>query len=173
MHSQSVDQMLKELATHPEEGLSDAEAARRLAEHGPNELKERPRPGFPTLLFNQFKNFLIAILLIAAVISLFLGEFINAGAIIAIIILNAVLGVIQESRAENALAALKKMAAPNATVIRSGHRLILPAGNLVPGDLVVLESGNHIPADVRLIETVNLKAHRRIRAGQQERRPCP
>jgi Ca2+-transporting ATPase len=166
MHSQSVDQMLKELATHPEEGLSDAEAARRLAEHGPNELKERPRPGFPTLLFNQFKNFLIAILLIAAVISLFLGEFINAGAIIAIIILNAVLGVIQESRAENALAALKKMAAPNATVIRSGHRLILPAGNLVPGDLVVLESGNHIPADVRLIETVNLKAEEASLTGE-------
>ncbi|MBN2353106.1 MAG: cation-translocating P-type ATPase [Spirochaetales bacterium] len=167
MHSRTVDELLREFSTDPESGLTEGEAARRLAEHGPNELKERPRPGFLALLFNQFKNFLIIILLIAAAVSIYpLGEYFEAGAIVAIVVLNAVLGVFQEARAENALAALKKMAAPNASVVRGGRRLSIPARELVPGDVVVLEAGNYIPADVRLTETVNLKVEEASLTGE-------
>ncbi len=167
MHNRTVEEMIEEFSTDPENGLTEGEAARRLSEYGPNELKARPRPGFPALLLNQFKNFLIVILLVAAAVSIYpLGEYLDAGAIIAIVILNAALGVIQESRAENALAALKKMAAPNAVVVRGGRRLTVPARELAPGDLVVLEAGNYIPADVRLTETANLKVEEASLTGE-------
>jgi Ca2+-transporting ATPase len=166
MHSQTINELVKQLSTDAERGLSAEEAARRLAEGGPNELKEKPRPSFLVLLFNQFKNFLIVILLVAAGISVALGEYVDASVIVAIVVLNAVVGVFQESRAENALAALKKMAAPNAVVVRDGHRLTVPARELVLGDVVVLEAGNYIPADVRLIESVNLKAEEASLTGE-------
>jgi len=143
------------LASDPARGIAAAEAARRLAEHGHNELVEKPRPGFLAMLLGQFKDFLILILIAAAVISIVLGEYVDAGAIILIVILNAVVGVIQESKAEEALAALKKMAAPEARVVRDGVTLTVPARELVPGDVVLLEAGNYVPADVRLIEAVN------------------
>jgi len=138
-------------------GLSAAEAQRRLAENGPNELTERPRPGFWKLLLDQFNNFLILILIAAALLSLALGEMEEAVAILAIVILNAVLGVVQEKRAEEALAALKKMSAPEARVLRDGHRIVIPARELVPGDVVFLEAGNYVPADLRLVESANLR----------------
>lgn len=156
-HSLSIGQTLDALEADVEQGLSPGEAEDRLTEHGLNELAERPRPGFLQLLLAQFNNFLILILIGAALISLALGEFEEAGAIIAIVVLNALLGVIQEQRAEEALAALKKMAAPEARVLRGGHRVTVPARQLVPGDVVFLEAGNYVPADLRLVESANLR----------------
>ncbi len=156
-HAQSVDETLTALGTDLKQGLTTAEAQRRLSQVGPNELAERPRPGFWQLLLDQFNNFLIIILIVAALISLALGEVEEAVAIMAIVILNAVLGVVQTQRAEEALAALKKMSAPDARVLRDGHRATVPARELVPGDIVFLEAGNYVPADLRLVESVNLR----------------
>jgi len=156
-HSRTIQAVAEALGTDPMTGLTAAEAEARLARHGPNELAERPQPGFWQLLAGQFNNFIVIILIVSAVVSLLLGEVIEASAIMAIVILNAVLGVVQESKAEEALAALKKMAAPDALVLRDGHRVTIPARELVPGDVVFLEAGNYVPADLRLVESVNLK----------------
>ncbi|MFN3763335.1 MAG: cation-translocating P-type ATPase, partial [Anaerolineae bacterium] len=156
-HTRSVEETLRELETDPQRGLTKEEAHRRLSRFGFNELAERPRPTFWKMLLDQFNNFLILILIAAAFISLVLGELEEAVAIIAIVLLNAILGVVQERRAEEALAALKKMAAPDAHVLRDGHRVTVPARELVPGDIVFLEAGNYVPADLRLIDAVNLR----------------
>jgi len=156
-HSQSVEKVIKGLNTHPDRGLSAAEVQSRLAQYGPNQLQERPRPTFWHMLLGQFNNFLVLILISASVVSFLLGEYVDAGAIMAIVILNAILGVVQESKAEEALAALKKLAAPEAHVIRDGHLIIVAAQELVPGDVVTLETGNYVPADMRLLESANLK----------------
>jgi Ca2+-transporting ATPase len=137
--------------------LTAAEAASRQKRFGPNELVEREGPSFWQLLLDQFRQFLVIILIVAALISFVLGEWLDGGAILAIVILNAVIGLVQESKAEQALAALKKMAAPEAKVVRDGHQITIPARELVPGDLVVLETGNYVPADLRLVESVNLR----------------
>jgi P-type Ca2+ transporter type 2C len=147
-------------------GLPADIVRQRYEEYGPNELAERPRPGFWTLLLSQFNNFLIFILIVASIISVFLGEYIDAGAIMAIVILSAVMGVVQESKAEEALAALKKMAAPEAVVIRGGQTLTTPGRDLVPGDIVMLETGNYVPADLRLIESINLSIEEASLTGE-------
>ena len=164
-HSTSIEQTFSELKSAPG-GLSEAEAAARLQTYGPNELAEKPRPTFLHLLLGQLRGFVILMLIAAAVLSAVLGEWVEAAAILAIVVLNAVLGVIQESRAEQALAALKKMAAPEAQALRGGHRLSMPAGKLVPGDVVLLEAGNFIPADLRLVETVNLRVEEAALTGE-------
>ncbi|TEU16004.1 MAG: cation-translocating P-type ATPase [Anaerolineales bacterium] len=156
-HSQSVEKVIEALNTHPGRGLSTMEAQARLAQYGPNQLQERPRPTFWRMLLGQFDNFLVLILISASVVSFLLGEYVDAGAIMAIVILNAILGVVQESKAEEALAALKKLAAPEAQVVRDDHLITVAAQELVPGDLVTLGAGNYVPADVRLIESFNLK----------------
>jgi Ca2+-transporting ATPase len=165
-HAQPVESLVGVLRTHLTMGLRDEEASARLAQYGPNELRERPRPTFWHLLLGQFNNFLVIILIASAVISLFLGEYVDASAIMAIVILNAILGVVQESKAEEALAALKKMAAPEARVIRSGHIRTIPSRELVPGDVVLLEAGHYVPADVRLVEAVNLKVDEAALTGE-------
>jgi Ca2+-transporting ATPase len=165
-HSRPVEGVAETLETDLEAGLSSDEAKARLERYGPNELAETPRPGFWQLLLRQFEDFLILILIAAAGVSFLLGETIEAGAILAIVILNAVLGVIQENKAEEALAALKKMAAPEARVIRDGHRVSVPARELVPGDIVFLEAGSYVPADLRLIETANLKVDEASLTGE-------
>ncbi len=162
----SIEQFVAELETHVEQGLGRDEASRRLAQEGPNELSERPRPGFWALLLDQFNNYLVIILVIAALVSVLLGEWVDSIAIMVIVVLNAVVGVIQESKAEQALAALKKMAAPSAQVIRDGHQTTIPGREIVPGDLVVLEAGNYVPADVRLVETANLKVEEASLTGE-------
>ena len=165
-HGKRIDDIVDELKTHVEKGLSSQEASDRLRTHGPNELTEKPRPGFLSLLLDQFNNFLVIILIVAAVLSILLGEYIDAIAIIFIVALNAVVGVIQESKAEKAIAALKKMAAPNAQVIRNGHQVTVPARELVAGDIVLLEAGNYVPADMRLVESVNLKVEEASLTGE-------
>ena len=156
-HTLSGTDVLQELETPVEEGLSTAEVKKRQEKFGPNELTEAPPTTFWEMLWAQINNFVIYMLLGAALISILLGDEIEAIAIIAIVILNAIMGIIQESRAEAALAALKKLAAPEASVLRDGRRVTAPASQLVPGDIVFLEAGNYIPADVRLLEAVNLR----------------
>ena len=114
-HAKEIKVLVSEFQTHADLGLSGTEAAERLGRIGPNELSERPRPGFLALLWDQFNNYLVIILIIAALISLALGEYVDSMAIMIIVVLNSVVGVIQESKAEQALAALKKMSAPNAS----------------------------------------------------------
>ncbi len=165
-HCLSTDETGQHFATHLEKGLTPEEARERLNKYGPNELQEKPRPGFLQMLLAQFNNFLIMILIVAAIVSLLLGEYVDAIAIITIVILNAVVGVVQESKAEAALAALKKMAAPNAQVIRGGHQMTIPSRELVVGDIVLIEAGNYIPGDMRLIESVNLKVEEASLTGE-------
>ena len=132
IHIHSVADLAGQLDTHIHNGLTSDQVRERLVTVGPNELKEKPRPGFLKLLLAQFNHFLIILLIVAAAVSLLLGEYIDAAAIIAIVVLNAVLGVVQESRAEKALAALRKMAAPNAMVVRDGTQQLIPSRELVP-----------------------------------------
>ncbi len=165
-HSESVQAVLEQLKTHREHGLSTEEAKKRLAEHGYNELREKPPTPFWRHVVDQLKEFVVLLLIAASLVSFLLGDDVEAAAIIAIVILNAVIGVIQESRAEASLAALKKLAAPDARVIRDGSRLNIPARELVPGDVVMLESGNYVPADVRLIECVNLRVEEAALTGE-------
>ncbi|HTP09959.1 MAG TPA: cation-translocating P-type ATPase [Anaerolineae bacterium] len=156
-HSQDISEVATQLKTRLDTGLSAAEAQTRLAQHGPNELRERPPTPFWKLVVAQLNNFIVILLIVAAVVSALLGDVIEAVVIMAIVVLNAILGVIQENRAEKALAALKKMAAPEAEAIRDGHRVRISSRELVPGDVVLIEAGNYVPADLRLVESVNLK----------------
>jgi Ca2+-transporting ATPase len=165
-HAREPDDIFLELATSSQLGLSPDEAARRLEQLGPNELAEAPRPTFWHQLLGQFNNFIVIILIVASVLSAILGDYVEASAIMAIVVLNAFLGVIQERRAEEALAALRRMAAPEAQVIRGGHRLVVPARALVPGDLVLLEAGNYVPGDLRLVETANLRIEEAALTGE-------
>ena len=147
-------------------GLTTEEAKKRLEYYGPNQLKEAPRPSFWQMLWEQLNNFVVILLIVASVISALLGDYVEAGAIMAIVVLNSILGIVQERRAEEALAALKKLAAPDAQVMRDGHRVSVPSYNLVPGDLVFLEAGNFVPADIRLLEAVNLRVEEASLTGE-------
>ena len=120
-HALRTDEVLKQLDTLADQGLSDEEAQRRLQTYGPNQLAEKPPTSFLQMLWDQFNNFVVMLLIVASVISAFLGDYVEAAAILAIVVLNATLGVVQERRAEQALAALKKLAAPEAHVIRDGY----------------------------------------------------
>lgn len=167
-HTLEAKDIAELLEIQPSEGLSSSEAQERLQKTGPNELKEAPRAGFLQMVLDQFNNFIVIILILASIISAFLGDYVEAIAILAIVVLNAILGVVQEQRAEQALAALRRLAAPDADVIRDGHRITIPARELVPGDMVILESGNYVPADMRLLETANLRIEEASLTGESE-----
>lgn len=147
-------------------GLTPDEAAKRLLTYGPNELQAAARISPWTLLLNQFKNVLIIILLIATGLSLLLGHGIESVAIIVIVLFAVLLGFIQEYRAERAIEALCRMAAPNATVLRDGIEQSVPAHTLVPGDVVLLRAGDRVPADLRLIEALNLQVEEAALTGE-------
>ncbi len=166
-HALSPQEVMQHLKVR-EEGLSTEEAARRLQVYGYNELKEAPRPGFLAILWEQINSFVIWLLIGASLISLLLGDYVEAIAILAIVILNAVLGVVQEQRAEQALAALRRLATPEAHVLRDGRHLYIPARELVPGDIVFLEAGNYVPADVRLLDAVNLRIEEAALTGESQ-----
>ncbi|MFO1199288.1 MAG: HAD-IC family P-type ATPase [Burkholderiaceae bacterium] len=165
-HGKRIDDLVDHLRTHLADGLSSEQARERLERDGANELAEKPRPGLMALLRDQFTNYLVIILIVAALVSLALGEYVDSIAIMVIVVLNAVVGVIQESKAEQALAALKKMSAPNAQVMRDGRQVAVPARELVAGDVVLLEAGNYVPADLRLVETVNLRVEEASLTGE-------
>lgn len=155
-HALQADEVLENLDVPVETGLSGAEVKARIEKFGYNELQEQPGRTFWQKLWEQINSFVIWLLIGAAVISAVLGDWVEAGAILLIVVLNAIMGIIQESRAEASLAALKKMAAPEAQVMREGHRIMVPSRELVPGDIVFIEAGNFIPADIRLLDAVNL-----------------
>ena len=165
-HALEADETLAQFDTPVDSGLSSQEAAKRIEQYGPNQLAAAPPTTIWQMLWEQFNNFVVILLIIAAVISALLGDYVEAGAIIAIVILNAVLGIVQERRAEQALAALQELAAPEANIIRDGHRITVQAQQLVPGDIVFLEAGNYIPADVRLIDAVNLRVDEAALTGE-------
>jgi len=167
-HHLSPAEVAEILTTDIDSGLSTQEATRRLREVGHNELQERPGPSIWQLAFEQFNNFLVLLLLAAAAISLVLQEWIDAGAILAIVFLNALLGVVQEHRANKAMEALKRMASPTARVVRDAQIADIPSRELVPGDVVLLEAGNYVPADVRLAEAVNLRIEEAALTGESE-----
>ena len=164
-HALSAAEVLAELDSSPA-GLDAAEVARRRAAYGPNELVERRRRTLLEMFADQFRDFMIIVLVAAAVLAGFLGEAADTVAIIVIVILNAALGFSQEYRAEKAMAALKKMAASLATVIRDSVPGAISAADLVPGDLVHLEAGNIVPADLRLTEVVKLKIEEAALTGE-------
>lgn len=165
-HALSPEQILKQLATPTETGLNSGEVARRLESYGPNQLTEAEGVTFWQMLIDQFRSFVVIMLIVASVVSAILGDWEEAAAILAIVILNATLGVVQERRAEQALAALKKLAAPEAQVVRDGQRQFVPSTQLVPGDIVLLEAGNYVPADIRLLEAANLRIEEAALTGE-------
>ncbi len=165
-HALEAEEVLQQLRAPSEKGLSTAEAEQRLSDFGPNELTEAPGTTFWQMLWEQFANFVVILLIVAAIISAVLGDFVEAAAIMAIVILNAALGVFQERRAEQSLAALRKLAAPDALVLRDGSRRPIPASQVVPGDIVLLDAGNYVPADIRLLEAINLRVEEAALTGE-------
>ncbi len=161
----SAEQTLAELGSAMQ-GLTQEEAHARLARVGPNELVEKRRESPVMMLLGQFSDFMIIVLIAAAVVSGIIGEVADAVAILVIVVLNAVLGFVQEYRAEQAMAALRKMAASTATVIRAGLMETVPAAELVPGDMVVLDQGRIVPADVRIVEAARLSVDEAVLTGE-------
>ncbi|HET9905621.1 MAG TPA: cation-translocating P-type ATPase [Anaerolineales bacterium] len=164
-HALTAEEVLNHLKVE-DNGLNSEEARKRLDHYGPNQLTEAPRPTFLQMLWEQLNNFVVILLIVASVISAVLGDYVEAAAIMAIVVLNAILGIVQERRAEEALAALKKLAAPDAQVLRDGRRQSIPGYELVPGDIVFLEAGNFVPADIRLLEAINLRIEEASLTGE-------
>ncbi|MCL4680905.1 MAG: cation-translocating P-type ATPase [Rhodocyclaceae bacterium] len=166
-HTLRIDATLQALHADPQ-GLTSAEAAARLARHGPNALPEGRSRSVARMLLDQFSDFMILVLIAAAVVSGIVGEPSDTIAIIVIVLLNAVIGFTQEWRAERAMAALRMMAAPSARVRRDGAVMTLPADGLVPGDVVLLEAGNVVPADLRLTEAAQLRVAEAALTGESQ-----
>ena len=156
-HNQIVEDVIKELGSSAKEGLTAEEAASRLAKDGPNQLEEAPGESRLVKLLHQFTEFIILVLIGAAVIAGLLGEWIDSIAIMAIVVLNGIIGFTQEEKAERVLESLKKMSAPRAKVLRGGELHTVDATELVPGDVIALDSGDRIPADSRVLSTQMLR----------------
>ena len=161
----SIEETLQDLNTR-RSGLTEDEVKARLGKHGPNELDKRKKTPPAVAFLRQFLSPLIYVLLAAAVISLAVSHFIDAGVILAVLILNAVIGYVQESRAERAMEALLELAAPKAKARRGGTIHLVPGREIVPGDIIILEAGDKVPADARLIETSNLKVNEATLTGE-------
>ena len=165
-HQREVHELAAEHAVNPEHGLHANEVERRLVVHGPNELPSVAQRGPLAILAAQFTDFMVLVLLAAALVSGVIGELIDTVAILVIVLLNAVIGFMQSWRADRAMAALKQLAAAQATVLRSSQRQEVPAHKLVPGDIVLLEAGNKVPADLRLIHTAQLHVDESALTGE-------
>ncbi|MCF1632436.1 calcium-translocating P-type ATPase, PMCA-type [Tetragenococcus koreensis] len=170
-YSQNQEEVLNELDTTPD-GLTDDQAQQRLSEYGANELEEGKRSTTLQKFIAQFKDLMIIVLLVAAAISAIVPnedghrEWVDAIIILAVVVINAVMGVIQESKAEQAIEALREMSTPDATVLRNGHRVTINSEELVPGDIILLEAGDVVPADMRLIEASSLKIEESALTGE-------
>ncbi|MFN3395294.1 MAG: cation-translocating P-type ATPase [Thermodesulfovibrionales bacterium] len=164
-HQKDIKEILDDLRTSLQ-GLSPQEAQQRLAEYGPNELKEKKKKTPVVMFLDQFKDFMILVLIAAAIVSGIIGEPSDTIAIIIIVVLNAIIGFVQEYRAKKAMAALKKMSAPGALTLRDGIITSIPASEVVPGDIVILEAGKIVPADMRLIEVAQLKIEEAALTGE-------
>ncbi len=172
-HNRLASEIVTELDTNAEVGLSTAEVARRQAEYGENRLREKKKKSTLQRFLDQFKDVMILILIAAAIISFVMvcmeqnwGELFEPGLILLIVILNAIMGVYQEGKAERALDALKNMSAPHARVIRDGKEAIIDASALVPGDIIKLEAGDFVPADARLLSSAGLKSEESALTGE-------
>lgn len=164
-YTQSLEEVYKELNTS-EEGLSDAEAALRLKKYGRNELRETEKRGILKMLWEQITDTMVLILIAAAGLSAFLNEWAEAVVILVIVAINALISIIQEKKAANALEALRQMSAPMARVMRQGEESVVPSTELVPGDVVFLEDGCIVPADIRLIDSAYLKIQEASLTGE-------
>ena len=171
-HSSSVEEVSKKLKTNINIGLSEEEAQKRFERYGPNNLKEKKKESIFVKFIKQFNDFMIITLIIAAIISAVVSklngeaDYIDSIIIVAIVIFNAIMGLVQEQKAEKSLEALKKMTAPNAKVRRDGRVQEIDATLVVPGDIVILEAGNYVPADCRLINSYNLKIEESALTGE-------
>ena len=157
------EDVLNKLNTNEKIGLTKEEIETRQAKYGKNKIKDKPKESFFIKFIKQFNDFMIIILIIASIVSAGISyiqgenDYFDAIIIIAIVILNAIMGVVQEAKAEKSIEALKEMTPPKAKVIREGRTKEINAEELVPGDIIILEAGNFVPADVRLIESFQLK----------------
>lgn len=165
-YRQSISAVINAQKTDLRNGLSTAEVTERLARYGHNVLREKKKETLLQKIINQLKDFMVLILIAASVVSGALGEWVDALVILAIVVINAVLGVIQEGKAEKAIEALQKMSSPRARVIRDGRQMDIESADLVPGDIVILEAGDVVPADVRLFESASLKAEEASLTGE-------
>lgn len=164
-HTLPAEEALRQLESNPR-GLSASEAAERLQRHGPNQLPEPPTPGTLQRLLRQFNNLLLYVLMGAAFITALMGHWVDTGVILAVVVLNAVIGFVQEGKAEKALKAIRHLLAPHAVVLRDGHAHDIAASALVPGDVVLLSSGDSLPADVRLLQSRNLQIDEAALTGE-------
>jgi len=165
-HSKAYEEILQMFGVNPETGLNEEEVKSRQQKYGQNRLQAQKKKSVLELFVAQLKDWLIYVLFAAVVITLFMGEYIDAAIILAVIFLNAILGVIQEVRAGNAIEALQKMTHHKALVRRNGQTVEIDSEELVPGDIVILDAGRYIPADLRLIETVNLQVEESALTGE-------
>ena len=165
-HAISADEVVTRLATSGQKGLDAAEASARLRKHGPNRLPEGKRRGPFMRFLAQFNNILVYVLLGAGFTKLMLSLWVDAGIIFGVVVLNALLGFIQEGKAEKALDSIRNMLSAEARTVRGGETRMIPAEQLVPGDVVVLESGDKIPADLRLIDAKNLRTEEAALTGE-------
>lgn len=164
--SKSPKEVLKEFDVNPETGLSKEETKTRLEKYGQNKLKSKPKKSTLKLFLEQLQDMLIYVLLASALITLVIGEYVDAFIILFVIILNAVIGVVQESKAEKAIEALQKMTTPKSLVRRNGEIMEVNSEELVPGDIVILDAGRFVPADIRLLESVNLQIEESALTGE-------
>ncbi|NOY16353.1 MAG: cation-transporting P-type ATPase [Gammaproteobacteria bacterium] len=164
-HSKSIKAVLESLVTDPD-GLSTKEVAHRLEKYGPNRLPEPKARGPLVRFFYQFHNVLIYVLIVAGAVTSILGHWVDASVIFGVVILNAVIGFVQEGKAENALRAIRQMLSPTAMVIRDGRKITLRAEELLPGDIVLLQSGDKVPADLRLFRVKGLQIQESVLTGE-------
>ena len=167
-HQLPTDEIARRLGVDPHAGLTGDEVRRRRERYGANEIREGRRRGPLAMFLGQFTDFMILVLIGAAIVSGMIGDVVDTLVIVAIVVLNAVIGFVQEYRAERAIAALKQMAALQAQVRRDGHAAMIPANELVPGDVVLIEAGNALPADLRLVEAVQLKIEEAALTGESQ-----
>ncbi|MCA1782451.1 MAG: HAD-IC family P-type ATPase [Intrasporangiaceae bacterium] len=165
-HAHTAEQVLQLWQSDVTVGLSADEARRRLEEHGPNRLDEAKRRGPLTRALAQFNNPLILVLIVAGTITALLQHHIDSAVIFGVVVINAIIGLVQEGKAESALEAVRAMLASHATVLRDGRRLQVESGELVPGDVVLLESGDRVPADLRLLRVHNLRVEESALTGE-------